>query len=79
MLAVERCLVEKLPSLFPQEVILDLGEEQLAHLATESEAMTEERTRLRDKLAVLEDAKSDLKHLDMCRALSQSESTINST
>lgn len=53
MLAMERYIVDKLPLLFSQGNIFDHAEEELAHLFTESEAITAERTRQRDKLVVI--------------------------
>ncbi|KAM3464076.1 hypothetical protein MY5147_009576 [Beauveria neobassiana] len=69
VLAVEWCLIDKLPTLFPPEAILDLRDDEVAHIATESDSLSLERTRQRQKLTTLEDAKSDLKQLDIHRTL----------
>ncbi|CAG9983838.1 unnamed protein product [Clonostachys byssicola] len=69
MLAVEQCLIKKLPSLFPSEIILELQDDEVAQIATESDALSLERTWCRQKLATLEDDKVDLKQLDCHRAL----------
>ncbi|XWW94493.1 hypothetical protein V2A60_002436 [Cordyceps javanica] len=69
VLAVERCLINKLPFLFPSETILDLQDDELDHIATESYALSLERTRYTEKLVILGDAKSDLEKLDIHRTL----------
>ncbi|KGQ10244.1 Interferon-induced GTP-binding protein Mx [Beauveria bassiana D1-5] len=69
VLAVEWCLIHKLPTLFPPEAILDLQDDEVAHIATESDSLSLERTRHRQKLTTLEDVKSDLKQLDIHRTL----------
>ncbi|CAH0055845.1 unnamed protein product [Clonostachys solani] len=43
VLAAERCLINKLPSLFPSETILDLRDDEVADMATESDALLLER------------------------------------
>ncbi|OAA72618.1 GTPase effector domain, GED [Akanthomyces lecanii RCEF 1005] len=69
VLAVERCLINKLPSLFPSETILDLRDDEVAYIATESGTLALERSRYGQKLTTLEDAKTELKQLDIHRAL----------
>ncbi|KAM3558130.1 hypothetical protein MY1884_004150 [Beauveria asiatica] len=69
VLAVEWCLIGKLPTLFPPEAILDLRDDEVAHIATESDSLSLERTRHRQELTTPEDAKSDLKQLDIHRTL----------
>ncbi|KAJ2979473.1 hypothetical protein NQ176_g3234 [Zarea fungicola] len=69
VLAVERCLINKLPSLFPAETILDLRDDEIAHIAIESDALSLERNRYREKLAILENAKGELNRLDIHRTL----------
>ncbi|KAM3538312.1 hypothetical protein ARSEF1564_008774 [Beauveria bassiana] len=69
VLAVERCLINKLPSLFPSETILDLRDDEVAYIATESDTLALERSRYGHKLATLENAKTELKQLDIHRAL----------
>ncbi|KAJ4147097.1 hypothetical protein LMH87_001645 [Akanthomyces muscarius] len=69
VLAVERCLINKLPSLFPSGTILDLRDDEVAYIARESDTLALERSRYGQKLATLEDAKTDLKQLDIHRAL----------
>ncbi|KAM3466558.1 hypothetical protein MY5147_009030 [Beauveria neobassiana] len=51
------------------KAILDLRDDEVAHIATESDSLSLERTRHRQKLTTLEDAKSDLKQLDIHRTL----------
>ncbi|KAK8147552.1 hypothetical protein G3M48_001451 [Beauveria asiatica] len=69
VLAVERCLISRLPALFPSETILDLRDDEIAHIATESHAMMLERIRYNEKLAILKGAKDDLKQLDIHHTL----------
>ncbi|EJP63376.1 uncharacterized protein BBA_07770 [Beauveria bassiana ARSEF 2860] len=69
LLAVEQCLISRLPALFPSETILDLRDDEIAHIATESHAMMLQRIRYNEKLAALEGAKDDLKQLDIHRTL----------
>ena len=67
VLAFEQCLIDRLPSLFLPETIWDLTDDQVAQLAKESEALSSERIRCREKLVVLDEAKCDLKQLDIHR------------
>lgn len=69
MLAIEQCLVSRLPDLFQSEIILDLSDEQVSQLVTESEAASTERARCREKLAVLLAGTSELKRLETHRSL----------
>lgn len=77
MLAVERCLINKLPSLFPSGTILDLRDDEVAYIARESDTLALERSRYGQKLATLEDAKTDLKQLDIHRALDLGKRSIS--
>ncbi|TWU71553.1 hypothetical protein ED733_003071 [Metarhizium rileyi] len=70
VLAVEQCLVGKLPSLFQAELILDLEDDEITHLAQESDGAAIKRVQCNDKLAVLEAGKEDLNRLDSHRSLS---------
>lgn len=76
VLAVERCLISRLPALFPSETILNLRDDEIAHIATESHAMMLERIRYNEKLATLEGAKDDLKQLDIHRTLDLGKTRI---
>lgn len=61
MLAVEACLIEKLPSLFCPADILDIDDETVAALAAEDEESSIERARCNEKLNVLENGLRELK------------------
>ncbi|KAM3500282.1 hypothetical protein MY10362_006537 [Beauveria mimosiformis] len=76
VLAVERCLISRLPALFPSETMLDLRDDEIAHIATESDAMMLERIRYNEKLVTLEGAKDDLKQLDIHRTLDLGKTRI---
>lgn len=54
VLAIEDCLVSKLPLLFTPSMILDLDEGEVTSLAGESENTAAERTKIAEKLKILE-------------------------
>ncbi|KAK3306692.1 P-loop containing nucleoside triphosphate hydrolase protein [Chaetomium strumarium] len=62
-LAIERCLVQKLPSILSPEIVCDLSDEEVKHIAGESNESAAERAQATEKLAVLENALADLKRL----------------
>lgn len=68
-LAIECCLIQKLPSVFDPALIYDLSDGQVARLASEDDASVHERTRNTEKLVVLETALHELKGLDNFRAI----------
>jgi hypothetical protein len=55
VLAIENCLIQKLPSLFCPADIIDIDDRTVAALASEDEGSAEERSRCTEKLKVLED------------------------
>jgi hypothetical protein len=61
VLAVEACLIEKLPILFCLADVLDIDEETVATLAAEDEESSTERARCNEKFKVLEDGLRELK------------------
>ncbi|KAG6008281.1 hypothetical protein E4U21_004743 [Claviceps maximensis] len=73
VLAVERCLVHKLPHLFQAESVLDLKDDEIARLAGETSEAAAERDRCTEKLAILEDGKRDLIRLATCGPLLSDE------
>ncbi|KAG6166749.1 hypothetical protein E4U51_003366 [Claviceps purpurea] len=65
VLAVEQCLVSKLPDLFPDDILFDFKDEEIARLAGETDAASKQREKFNQKLAVLEDGRRDLMNLAM--------------
>ncbi|KAG5968441.1 hypothetical protein E4U58_001864 [Claviceps cyperi] len=65
VLAVEQCLISKLPDLFPDEILFDFKDEEIARLAGKTEAASKQRANLNQKLAILEDGRRDLMNLAM--------------
>ena len=60
ILAIENCLITKLPSLLSPELVLSMDEEKLHRIAAESEQIRTERTALTHRLADLEAGKQIL-------------------
>ena len=67
VLAVEKCLVENLASLFTPEVVQQLNEKDVAYMAAESEHAAEQRSQCQEMLRALGESRSDLKTLDIYR------------
>ncbi|EMR64199.1 putative interferon-induced gtp-binding protein mx protein [Eutypa lata UCREL1] len=63
VLAIERCLIQKLPELLAAEVIYELSDEETQRIAGESDESAAERSQALEKLSALESALTELKHL----------------
>jgi hypothetical protein len=61
VLAVEACIIQKLPTLFCPEDVLDIEDTMIAILAAENEESSTERQRCTEKLRVLETGLKELK------------------
>jgi hypothetical protein len=66
VLAVEACLIEKLPTLFCPEDVLDVDDAMVALLAAEDEETSAERERYSEKLRVLENGLRELRTVQEC-------------
>lgn len=62
-LAVEACLISKLPDLFSPERVDALSDAKIERIAAEGEEITEERAALSEKKAVLSEGLQELKRL----------------
>ena len=71
VLAIENCLVKRLPLLFTPDMVFRLEEEDIALLAAENEQTSAARTECTNKLTILEGSLSDLRrHIKHCPAAS---------
>lgn len=61
--ALEGCLLEKLPTLFSPDVVMELDEETVRLVAAESVDVMEERENAERKLAILELSLKTLKRM----------------
>ncbi|KAG6311522.1 hypothetical protein E4U44_004204 [Claviceps purpurea] len=76
VLAVEQCLISKLPDLFPDAILIDFKDEEIARLAGETEAASKQREKCSQKLAVLEDGRRDLINLAMTGSLDSEDDDV---
>jgi hypothetical protein len=63
-LAIEACLVSKLPDLFTPEEVAALSDEDVRNIASEGESITQDRIRLAEKKMVLSNSLHELKSLN---------------
>ena len=74
-LAVEQCLVGRLPFLLRPEMIHEMSEEEIFQLASETEDTTNQREKCMERLTVLQAGLHELRSLDKHRLSSQSKSS----
>ncbi|KAG5940486.1 hypothetical protein E4U60_000485 [Claviceps pazoutovae] len=79
VLAVEQCLISKLPDLFPDDILFDFKDEDIARLAGETEAASKQREKCNQKLALLEDGRRDLMNLAMKGSLDSDDGDVISS
>lgn len=79
MLAIEHCLIRKLPSLFTPKMVYDLDDEDVNRLAAESNGASSDRARCSEKLGILETGLQDLKRLNKHRAITSVKGTFFSS
>lgn len=63
-LAVEACLIQKLPAIFTADTVYGMQDTDVQCLAGESKKVVEERARVMQKLELLQNSLYDLKRLD---------------
>ncbi|KAG8409302.1 hypothetical protein J3459_017609 [Metarhizium acridum] len=68
VLAVEQCLLEKLPTLFLPEAVMDLPDHDVSYFVKERDTAPTERARCADKLRVLETERRVLARLETRRS-----------
>lgn len=64
VLAVEKCLVKRLPNLLSPKTIIPLDDDTVSNIAAETEESRLERSRATEKLKVLESTLVVLRSLD---------------
>ncbi|KAJ4286023.1 hypothetical protein N0V88_008138 [Collariella sp. IMI 366227] len=64
-LAIERSLLQKLPSILSPEIVCDLTDEKVQRIAAESTESAAERALATERLSVLESGMAELKRLKM--------------
>ncbi|KAI1770234.1 P-loop containing nucleoside triphosphate hydrolase protein [Hypoxylon cercidicola] len=62
-LAVEACLISKLPELFTPEIVYDLSDDAVYRITAESPEKAEERRFLAEKMEILSSGMTELQHL----------------
>lgn len=68
ILAVESCLVKKLPLLFNPEKVFDMSDEEISGLVSESNSTGTERLRCTEKRDILLAGLQELRRLDRHRS-----------
>ena len=62
-LAIEKCLLQQLPSIFSPDIVCELTDDVIERIAAEGPDSVAERAQAAEKLAVLENALFELKRL----------------
>jgi hypothetical protein len=78
VLAVEKCLIQKLPELLSPEIICNLTNEEVECIAHESEATAAERTQVAEKLTVLKVGLTELGRFKKGSHLSNRSRSVSS-
>lgn len=78
VLAVEFCLVKKLPSLFNPEKIFEMNDEEISRLAAEHDSTGAERIRYAEKREILLAGLNELRRLDKHRSVLSKGESISS-
>lgn len=68
VLAVEHCLINKLPTLLGPETVFEMSDDEVARLVEESEDAKAQRARYTEKFRIFEAGLRELKLLDKHRA-----------
>jgi hypothetical protein len=76
-LAIERCLIQKLPSILSSEIVCDLNDEEVERIAAETSESAAERAQATEKLTVLENAMAAFKRLRMHSTLRDAHDDIS--
>ncbi|KAF1813831.1 hypothetical protein P152DRAFT_394067 [Eremomyces bilateralis CBS 781.70] len=64
VLAIERCLLQKLPELISAHIICDMDDDEIQHIASENQDSAQERARATTKLGILESGLIELKRVN---------------
>ncbi|KAK5202298.1 hypothetical protein LTR96_011675 [Exophiala xenobiotica] len=67
ILAVEKCLLKKIPELLSSRVVISLSEDEISALAAESDGAQAERSRAETERKILTKARTMLRRLDQSR------------
>ena len=71
VLAVEQCLVRRLPLVLSSDLICDLSDDDVQRLAVESPDIAPERMRMTEKLRILQEGLTQLTRLDSSSLVSE--------